>query len=132
FLLVALDDVRAMISPALELDGNAERWRLTGTLGLPEGALEIATVPRSAVRPAPETVVHGRVEPTAGVARLLPPLVLDVAARLGDVRFSGLGIVAELDGAVNVQRTARGVWRANGTTVIEEGTFSAYGQELTI
>src|SRR5690606_37235480 len=123
---VALDDVRAVISPTLELDGNAERWRLTGTLGIPEGVLEVATVPRSAVRPAPETVVHGRVEPIRSQPRLLPPLVIDVAARLGEVRFAGLGITAELDGAVNVQRTAQGVWRANGTTVIEDGTFSAY------
>jgi translocation and assembly module TamB len=83
------------------------------------------------VRPAAETVVHGRPEEVA--AEELPvPLLLDVDVRLGDVRFEGLGISAELDGELGIERTAQGRLLVNGTASIERGTFSPYAQELTI
>ena len=48
------------------------------------------------------------------------------------MRFEGLGISAELDGLLDIARTAEGQLLVNGTASIEEGTFSAYSQELTI
>src|SRR5690606_6411369 len=96
-----------------------------------QGLVEVEDIPRSAVRPAPETVVYGREEPAA--EEDLPfPLVVDIEARLGGVRFEGLGIEAELDGVLDVERTVPGNWLVNGTTEIERGTFRAYGQELVV
>jgi translocation and assembly module TamB len=55
-----------------------------------------------------------------------------VDVTLGDVRFEGLGIAAELGGLLSIEQTQAGQLLVNGTASIEEGTFSAYSQELTI
>src|SRR5690606_29248705 len=60
------------------------------------------------------------------------PLALDVRATLGDVTFEGLGLVAQLDGTLDVELTPAGRWVVQGTTTIEQGTFTAYGQTLMI
>src|SRR5690606_10877264 len=44
----------------------------------------------------------------------------------------GLGLDAQLAGTLDVEHTPSGDWILQGTTTIEEGTFSAYGQTLTI
>jgi translocation and assembly module TamB len=131
FELVDLEDLRAVIAPELALDATPEVWRVTGDLAIEEGLLAVEAVPRSAIRPVPETVVHGRAE-EAQPEELPVPLVVNVDVRLGDVRFEGLGISAELDGSLGIARTAEGQLLVNGTASIEEGTFSAYSQELTI
>jgi len=107
FVLADLPDVRAVVSPALVVAVEPEAVRISGDLGIPEGRLEVDDVPRSAVRPAPETVVHGRAPPEREQALPLP-LAVRVSARLGDVRFSGLGIEAELDGLLDVERGSDG------------------------
>lgn len=131
FELVNLPDFRAVIAPELALDATPAAWRVTGELAIEEGLLAVAAVPRSAVRPVPETVVHGRPVP-AEPEELPVPLVVDVDVRLGDVRFEGLGLSAELDGLLGIERTAERQLLVNGTASIEQGTFSAYSQELTI
>jgi translocation and assembly module TamB len=131
FELADLPDLRAVIAPDLMLDATPAAWRVTGDLLIEEGLLAAAAVPRSAVRPVPETVVHGR-DVEAERERLPVPLVVDVDVRLGDVRFEGLGISAELDGLLDIERTIEAQVLVNGTASIEEGTFSAYSQQLNI
>jgi translocation and assembly module TamB len=131
FELVDLPDLRAVITPDLTLAATPEAWRVTGDLLIEEGLLAAAAVPRGAVQPVPETVVHGRAA-EADEAELPVPLAVDVDVRLGDVRFEGLGISAELDGLLDIERTAEGRLLVNGTASIEEGTFSAYSQQLEI
>jgi translocation and assembly module TamB len=131
FELANLPDLRAVIAPELMLDATPAEWRVTGSLLVEEGLLEVAAVPRSAVRPVPETVVHGRPEEEA-VEELALPLVVDIVVRLGDVRFEGLGISAALGGSLDIEQTSEGQLLVNGTASIEEGTFSAYSQTLEI
>lgn len=130
FELADLAELRAVIAPTLSLDATPAAWRVTGGLAIDEGLLAAAAVPRGAVRPAPETVVHGR--PAAAEDESPVPLVFDVDVQLGDVRFEGLGISAELDGSLDIEQTLDGPLLVNGTASIEEGTFSAYSQELII
>jgi len=129
FELANLGDLRVVIAPRLALDAAPSAWRVTGDLPIEEGLVAVDAVPRAAVRPLPETVVHGREIPREKRAL---PLSADVRVSLGAVRFEGLGISAELDGELDVERTAEGRLLVNGTASIEEGTFSAYSQELTI
>jgi translocation and assembly module TamB len=131
FELADLPDLRAVIAPTLSLDATPAAWQVTGNIAIDDGSIAVDSVPRSAVRPAPETVVHGR--PAASLPEELPvPLVFNVDVTLGDVRFEGLGIAAELGGLLSIEQTQAGQLLVNGTASIEEGTFSAYSQELTI
>ncbi len=132
-LLVDQPELVAIASPSLELDVTPELARVTGTLGVPQGLLAVESVPRSAVRPTRETVVHGREAPSTADEGGLPiPLALEVRAVLGAVRFEGLGLVAELNGTLDAALSPAGQWNVQGTTTIREGSFSAYGQTLTI
>jgi translocation and assembly module TamB len=131
-LLIDQPELAAIATPALEVRATPELASVTGTLGIQEGLIAVEDVPRSAVRPSRETVVHGREEPPPDAAGLPVPLALQVRATLGAVRFDGLGLEAELDGTLDVERTPAGQWNVQGTTTIEEGSFTAYGQTLTI
>src|SRR5690606_4251064 len=125
--------LRAVIAPELELTGDRAGWRVTGALGVDEAAVVAATVPRSAVRPAPETVVPGG--PAAGAPatrRPWPTPALDVQAGPGHVSFDGFGLAAELGGTLGLARTPRGRLHVQGMTEIEHGTLRIYGQELEI
>src|SRR5690606_35987967 len=72
FELVRLPDLRAVVSPNVTLQGGPDAWRAAGEVLIPSGAIEVESVPRSAVRPAPETVVHGRPERERERRRELP------------------------------------------------------------
>jgi translocation and assembly module TamB len=131
FELADVEELRAVIAPELMLDATPAAWLVTGDLAVEEALVAVEAVPRSAVRPVPETVVHGRPQDSAD-DELPVPLVLDVDVSLGDVRFIGLGLAAELAGSLDIDQTAEGQLLVNGTASIEEGTFSAYSQELEI
>lgn len=131
-LLVDLPELRAVVSPRLDVRASPALATIVGTLSVPEGAIEIDDVPRTAIRPARETVVHGRDAPEDDARRLPIPLAINVDASLGDVRFEGLGLEAELAGTLDVEHSPAGEWFVNGTATIETGTFGAYGQMLTI
>lgn len=120
----------ATISPELAVAASPEGARVTGTLRVDEGSLSIEELPEAAVRPAPETIVHDGGAETADDQRL--PIVLDVNAALGDVRFAGFGIDAELGGELDVESTPAGALLVRGTATVEQGRFRAYGQELVI
>jgi autotransporter translocation and assembly factor TamB len=134
FLLVDLEDVRAVVAPDLTLAATPERWLVTGDLLVEEGIVAIADIPAGAVRPAPETVVHDTTDPEAraNTSDLALPLAMDVTVRLGLVRFDSLGVAAELDGELDIERSDVGQLTVTGTASIEEGTFTAYGQQLAI
>jgi translocation and assembly module TamB len=131
FQLAGLPDLRAVVAPDLRLDATPSQWRVTGDLLIEEGLIAVDAVPRSAVRPVQETVVHGRAEEPE-TEELPVPLAAAIGVQLGDVRFEGLGLSAALDGSLDIERTIEGQLLVNGTASIEEGTFSAYSQELEI
>ncbi|MBN1240120.1 MAG: translocation/assembly module TamB domain-containing protein [Gammaproteobacteria bacterium] len=131
FELADLADLRAVVSPRLLVQANPELATVTGTLSIPQGFVEVEDVPRSAIRPASETVVYGREAAEEDPGSPFPVHV-DVEARLGDIRFEGLGLEAQLDGVVEVEYTLDGRVLVEGSASIEEGSFSAYGQTLTI
>ncbi len=132
---IALSDtpeLRAIVTPELELAGDRAGWRLAGLLAVDEAALVASTLPRTAVRPAPETIVH---DGAAGSARRRgrgAPLALDIRAQLGDVRFEGFGLEAQLGGTLDLARTAGGRPLVEGTAEIEHGTFRVQWQEFDI
>jgi autotransporter translocation and assembly factor TamB len=132
FVLADLPDFHAVIAPNLTVDATPERWLVDGELVIEQGLLAVEDIPAGAARPVAETVIHGADAATEAGSEAPLPFVANVAVRLGEVRFAGLGVSAELDGMLDVERTIDGQLLANGTTSIEEGTFSAYGQELTI
>ncbi|MET0264767.1 MAG: translocation/assembly module TamB domain-containing protein [Duganella sp.] len=61
------------------------------------------------------------------------PLNIDVEADLGDAfKLKGMGLEAELAGAVRVRIADRRPPRVNGSIRVVSGTYAAYGQKLDI
>ncbi|HEY8520690.1 MAG TPA: translocation/assembly module TamB domain-containing protein [Gammaproteobacteria bacterium] len=130
FRLVDTEEYRATVAPDLRVTAGPDEIRVTGRFAVDDGLLAVEDVPRTAIRPAEATVVHGRAAPerkSAGV-----PVTVDVAAVLGDVRFVGMGIEAQLAGELQVQSSPERNLLVRGTATVEEGRFRAYGQELAI
>lgn len=126
-----LPNLHSVVAPDLALAATPAEWRVTGTVDVVDAAAVLPEQSYAAVRPAPETVVHGR-EESADRGGLPAPFGFEVRAQLGNVSFQGLGVTAELDGTLELRRAATGGLWVQGTTSVEEGTFRAYGQELTI
>ncbi|HEX6998186.1 MAG TPA: translocation/assembly module TamB domain-containing protein [Gammaproteobacteria bacterium] len=130
FRLIDTDDYRATIAPDLQVTAGPDEIRVTGRFTVDDGLFVVEDLPRTAIRPVEQTVVHGRAEPErAGTA---VPITLDVDAVLGDVRFVGMGIEAQLAGALDVETSPQRNLLVRGTATVEEGRFRAYGQELAI
>ena len=130
FVAADTRDYHAVVAPRLAVTVDSSQARVTGSLAITKGRAVVDAVPRAAVRPASETVVHGR---TAAAPMQLPlPLVAKISTHLDHARFEGLGIGATLDGDLDVEHTAEGQLLVQGTATVVDGTFSAYGQTLMI
>jgi autotransporter translocation and assembly factor TamB len=119
------------VSPDLDLTRAGGKTALTGLLELPRADVRLKTLPSSVPRASPDVVVIGREAPRVAVGE--DPVGLDVKVRLGDdVKLSALGLEAELEGEVNVQRDARGQPRVRGTLDVTGGRLVTQGQTLEI
>ena len=133
FLAANRDDLHAVVAPALALDATPDLWRLMGDVAVSEGVLVIDGVPRSAVRPASGTVVHGRAAPATEDAGGVLPLAFDVDTTIDNLHVDGLGAAADVRGVLRVRQPLGGSLDVMGTlTLLDGGTFTAYGQQLML
>ena len=105
---------------------------LAGTVSIDEGHVEYE--PQHPGRLSDDVVIKGRppAEPhKSGFGDL--PLVLDVEVDFGrNFSFTGEGLDTRLGGRVKVTTASDGTLRGRGTIRAVNGTFSAFGQRLTI
>ena len=128
FLVSDSSLARAAISPNLDARFEDSRLTLRGDVGLPIAEIQVATVPEGAVSVSPDQQL---LESEANAE----PLDIDAEVRLilGDkVRFEGLGLKASFGGEVTLSEKSTGATTGRGEIVIKEGTYQAYGQDLSV
>ena len=128
FLVSDSSLARAAISPNLEARFEDSRLRLRGDVGLPIAEIQVATVPEGAVSVSPDQQL---LESEANAE----PLDIDAEVRLilgDDVRFEGLGLKASFGGELTLSEKSTGATAGRGEIVIKEGTYQAYGQDLSV
>lgn len=124
-LVADLPNVRLLASPDVRLSTRSGVLRATGTLGLPEGLLDLQRF-EPAVSASPDVVVLDR--PVATPA----PVQTDIRYRLGPaLKLRGFGLDAALSGNVRVRSRPGRPVTATGTVDLSGG-YRAYGQKLTI
>lgn len=124
-LVADLPNVRLLASPNLRLVTRAGVLRTTGTLGLPEGRIDLERF-EPAVTASADVVVLDRPETRAA------PIQTDVRYSLGPaLRLKGFGLDAGLSGSVRVRSRPGQAINATGTVDLSGG-YRAYGQNLTI
>ena len=120
------------------VDGNGSiilenrKLALAGSVKILEGHVEYQATPSG--RLAPDIVVTGAPLREARDAALrTPPVALDMDVDLGPATtFSGEGLETRLAGKVRITTAADGSLAGHGTIRAVNGTYYAFGQQLTI
>ena len=142
FQIASTEDLTLQISPALNLDANAQRIDLRGNLHLPIFHIELRQLPESAVDISRDVVIQNYPADRPDLARSYTtnqtavfdlPMTADLKLSLGDqVTFTGFGLQAALQGELEMQQQVTGASFTYGELAITEGYYRIYGQELSL
>jgi|GEM_PF-640327 len=133
FNAYSLNSTEVYVSPDLELRLSPKNLNVTGDVFLPRASFVIRSLPTSAVKVSPDEVVISEQSGFDTTEQRGPALTADVNLLLGDqVMFEGFNIQGRLTGQLRLRESAGMPQRVEGNIEIVDGTYSAYGQELTI
>lgn len=126
---VQLPEAQVFVSPDLEVVTDWPTVFVSGTVTIPSADLRLDEVAVQTATVSPDVVVHG------GEAAA-PQRPLDVRANIAlvlgdDVRFSGSGLNAALNGAIDVDYRS-GLDAAAAGTVTLAGNYTTLGQTLEL
>jgi translocation and assembly module TamB len=144
FVAADIPGARVHVSPDLKIDRDAKRLRVTGTLQIPSMYVDLSKLPGGGgglATPSPDVVVIDEKAPPA-VATL--PIEVEITLKLGageklamdlrqgtEVHLIGYGLNSNLGGQLTVQQAPGQAPIGRGQIQLN-GTFKAYGQDLTI
>lgn len=129
------------LAPDLRLDGTLQAVRLRGKVELPLLSLRLQKLPADAVAvSADEVVIDAQGEPVvatqaepAGLSFYRERVRGEVELVLGDeARVSGMGLTAQLAGALRYSKDAGSLGFADGRVALKNGSYVAYRQKLNI
>jgi translocation and assembly module TamB len=125
-------DRTVVVTGQAALVRDARRFTLEGKIRADRALIELAPQDRPTL--SDDIVVLGRgTGPAAKSQREGVPLTADLDADLGNnFRLRGMGLDASLTGALRMRYVAGKAPRINGTIRAQNGTYRAYGQNLTI
>jgi translocation and assembly module TamB len=144
FLAADIPGAKVHISPDLKIDRDAKRLKVTGTVAVPQMFVDLSKLPgggTAVAAPSPDVVITDE-QPSPVAAAL--PVEVEITVKLGageklamdlrqgtEVHLIGFGLDSNLGGQLTIQQgpgqppVGRGQIQLNGT-------FKAYGQDLTI
>lgn len=112
---------------------DASRFALEGRFRADRALIEFAPQGRPTISDDVIVLGRGAPKPTPQASDKEVPLTVDLAADLGDdFHVRAMGIDAYLAGNARVRMTGAGQPRINGTIRAVNGTYAAYGQNLSI
>ncbi|MBN8888557.1 MAG: translocation/assembly module TamB domain-containing protein [Rudaea sp.] len=145
FLAANIPGAKVYISPDLKIDRDAKRLRVGGTLQIPQMFVDVSKLPGggAAVAPSPDiVVVDDKAAQKSAAANA--PIEVEVTVKLGageklamdlrqgtEVHLIGFGLNANLGGQLTVIQLPGKTPIGRGQIQVN-GTFKAYGQDLTI
>jgi len=134
FQAADIPSANVIIDPDLKFERQPDRMQLTGSVRIPRAAIDISKLPRtqSTQGMSPDVVIVD-----AGVQQeqeqvAATPLTANIRVVLGDkVTLAGFGLNARVLGQLDVEERPGTPTTGSGEVRIE-GTYKAYGQDLTI
>lgn len=132
FQVVALPQLKATLSPDIRINSTREQIELTGTATIPYARANIKSLPETATAVSSDVVVvdeqYQQEEVVAGVK-----IITNLDLAFGeDVRFKGFGLNSKLVGKLKLFKESNRQFFTSGYVSVEEGSYKAYGQTLTI
>jgi translocation and assembly module TamB len=132
FQISNTDEIRALVSPDLTFVSKDNRMDLTGDVTVLDSKVNIEKKPPKGPVKASQDVVFVNASAAASPEKKMA-LFARVRLILGqNVEVAALGLKAKPTGSLLVIDEPRGVTRGVGEIEMSEGTFKAYGQDLTI
>lgn len=126
-LLTGQSERRVIASPNLTIDAVPGKLKIGGEITIPEAHLSLLPSPNK-LSLTEDAVIHSEATRTNGWTT-----AIDVKIILKEkVHFSAHGLKTNVAGTLQVTRKARGSLLGQGELNLLEGSYRAYGQDLTI
>ncbi|AOV16594.1 hypothetical protein BJI67_05490 [Acidihalobacter aeolianus] len=130
FEAVHLPQVTALISPKLIVDADPALIRVRGNIEVPQADITLKRMPPGAVDVSADTRIVGS-EASAPAAG--PQHDISVNLILGkNVKLDAFGLAGQLNGSLLLNQHSGSPATADGSLSIVNGTYAAYGLNLTI
>ncbi len=130
FLAADIPAAKVVISPDLTIERSDKNLTVGGSVTIPKTDVDLAKLPGGGIAStSPDVVVVDAEQPAPGKPL---PVIVSVDIKLGrEVKLAGMGLDGQVKGQLHIdQRPGR---QPVGTgTLNAEGTYRAYGQDLTI
>lgn len=131
FQVIDQSQIKARVSPDIQLSATPHEARLTGRALIPYARIDIKTLPPSATNVSSDVVF----EDEDDVTELPIPMAffMNLVIEVGeDVTFNGFGLTSGLSGRMELVKTPDRQLLTSGFVAVTDGKYKAYGQELTI
>jgi len=133
FQLLNLPDKNARIATDLAFRSGSEGMALTGTVEIPRAYLVVDAIPEGAIQPSSDVIVETGADGAAEARQKGAPFAIQVTVIAGNnVQFRGFGLKAYFEGKLTVSQAPGEFPTGSGELRVKEGSFQAYGQNLTI
>lgn len=129
FPLLKTSEYQINVSPALKLHITPEGHNITGTVLIPYAVIKPQSFHNSIA--LPDEVVYKK--PKVQNTSPLPNSAIDINVSMGkNVALDVKGLKGHLAGTFNLKQQVQGTLNAYGELSVKDGTYKAYGQDLTI
>lgn len=123
-------EIHLLASPDLEMTYDGARVAVTGEVRVPEAEINIRKAPPEVITPSEDVIIVSG-DPAEEEAAL--PLSMRIRVVLGDeIDIAVLGLEAKPTGSLLLIERPGEPTTGTGEIELTEGTFNAYGQDLTI
>lgn len=130
--VVALPQLKATLSPDININSNRTRIELTGSAVIPYARANIKSLPESATAVSSDVIIVDEQFAQEDVGPALK-MITNLDVSLGDdVRFKGFGLNSKLAGKIKLFKESQRQFFTSGYVSVVDGSYKAYGQTLTI
>ena len=117
------------ISPNIDLRLSNNDIYVSGSLKVPTAFIQLKSLPQGSASISNDAIIINESKAEDKIALLRS----DIDVEFGnDVRFRGFGLESLIKGNLNISYSPQQLWRGNGVINLDEGSYKAYGQNLTL
>jgi translocation and assembly module TamB len=127
FLAINIPDIYAILSPDIHFSQTQGLMTIQGKLVIPDAFIAPSSIPEGSISASSDVTILG--EETETPANMN----LDLTIQLGDkVHLDAFGLTTDLVGEMTINQKPKQIMVAHGELHLENGSFRAYGQDLSI